>query len=114
LSLLSNNPSISRGALEKESRIMAQRLSVLHGINAPEFFDKAVFTTLVGTLRDEGYINDIGDAIPEHTREIYTILSDLITPDIRLTIESAGMPSELPVAAVPPTEAKLDVRDTDH
>ena len=48
-SLLSANPSISRGALEKESRIMAQRLSVLHGINAPEFFDKAVFATLVGT-----------------------------------------------------------------
>jgi len=114
LSLLSNNPSISRGALEKESRIMAQRLSVLHGINAPEFFDKAVFTTLVGTLRDEGYINDIGDAIAEHTREIYTILSDLITPDIRLTIESAGMPSELPVATEPPAEAKIDVRDTDH
>jgi glycerol-3-phosphate O-acyltransferase len=114
LSLLSNNPSISRGALEKESRIMAQRLSVLHGINAPEFFDKAVFTTLVGTLRDEGYINDIGDAIPEHTREIYTILSDLITPDIRLTIESAVMPSELPAATEPPAEPKIDVRDTDH
>ncbi|EIC82817.1 glycerol-3-phosphate 1-O-acyltransferase PlsB [Serratia sp. M24T3] len=114
LSLLSNNPSISRGALEKESRIMAQRLSVLHGINAPEFFDKAVFTTLVGTLRDEGYINDIGDAIPEHTFEIYTILRDLITPDIRLTIESAGMPSELPLATEPPVEAKIDVRDTDH
>lgn len=114
LSLLSNNPSISRGALEKESRIMAQRLSVLHGINAPEFFDKAVFTTLVGTLRDEGYINDIGDAIPEHTLEIYTILRDLITPDIRLTIESAGMPSDLPLATEPPAEAKIDVRDTDH
>ncbi len=114
LSLLSNNPSISRGALEKESRIMAQRLSVLHGINAPEFFDKAVFTTLVGTLRDEGYINDIGDAIPEHTQEIYTILRDLITPDIRLTIESVGMPSELPVATEPLAEAKVDVRDTDH
>jgi glycerol-3-phosphate O-acyltransferase len=87
---------------------------VLHGINAPEFFDKAVFTTLVGTLRDEGYINDIGDAIPEHTREIYTILSDLITPDIRLTIEGAGMPSELPAATEPPAEPKIDVRDTDH
>ncbi len=114
LSLLSNNPSISRGALEKESRIMAQRLSVLHGINAPEFFDKAVFTTLVGTLRDEGYINDVGDAIPEHTREIYTILRDLITPDIRLTIESAGMPSELPLAVEPLAEDKIDVRDTEH
>jgi glycerol-3-phosphate O-acyltransferase len=100
--------------LEKESRIMAQRLSVLHGINAPEFFDKAVFTTLVGTLRAEGFINDIGDAIPEHTREIYTILSDLMTPEIKLTIESAGMPSELPQPSEPLAEPKVDVRDTDH
>jgi len=93
---------------------MAQRLSVLHGINAPEFFDKAVFTTLVGTLRAEGLINDIGDAIPEHTREIYTILSDLMTPEIKLTIESAGMPSELPQPSEPIAEPKVDVRDTDH
>jgi glycerol-3-phosphate O-acyltransferase len=113
-SLLTTNPSINRGALEKESRIMAQRLSVLHGINAPEFFDKAVFSTLVGTLRAEGYINDIGDAIQEQTREIYNMLSDLMTPDIKLTIESAGMPSELPQPTEPPAEPKLDVRDTDH
>jgi len=113
-SLLTTNPSINRGALEKESRIMAQRLSVLHGINAPEFFDKAVFSTLVGTLRAEGYISDSGDAIQEQTREIYIMLSDLMTPDIKLTIESAGMPSELPQPTEPPAEPKMDVRDTDH
>ncbi|VTP62460.1 Glycerol-3-phosphate acyltransferase [Leclercia adecarboxylata] len=33
--LLSANPSINRGTLEKESRTLAQRLSMLHGINAP-------------------------------------------------------------------------------
>ncbi|ELM3723370.1 glycerol-3-phosphate 1-O-acyltransferase PlsB [Edwardsiella piscicida] len=90
-SLLSANPSISRGALEKESRILAQRLSVLHGINAPEFFDKAVFATLVTTLRAEGYINDVGDAVREQTLEIYNLLADLLTPEIRLTIESVSI-----------------------
>ncbi|MDU7868858.1 MAG: glycerol-3-phosphate 1-O-acyltransferase PlsB, partial [Pantoea sp.] len=40
-SILSAKPAINRGTLEKESRTLAQRLSVLHGINAPEFFDKA-------------------------------------------------------------------------
>ena len=65
--LLSANPSINRGTLEKESRTVAQRLSVLHGINAPEFFDKAVFSSLVLTLRDEGYISDSGDAEPAET-----------------------------------------------
>jgi glycerol-3-phosphate O-acyltransferase len=87
--LLSANPSINRGTLERESRTVAQRLSVLHGINAPEFFDKAVFTSLVLTLRDEGYISDTGDAEPTETMKVYQMLADLIMPDVRLTIESA-------------------------
>lgn len=63
LSLLNATPEISRNTLEKESRILAQRLSVLHGINAPEFFDKAVFSTLVETLRSEGYIDNTNNEI---------------------------------------------------
>lgn len=86
--LLSANPSMNRSSLEKESRTVAQRLSVLHGINAPEFFDKAVFSTLVLTLRDAGYISDTGDAEPEETLKIHRMLADLITSDVRLTIES--------------------------
>jgi glycerol-3-phosphate O-acyltransferase len=88
--LLSANPSINRSTLEKESRTVAQRLSVLHGINAPEFFDKAVFSTLVLTLRDEGYISDSGDAEPAETLKIYQLLAELLAPDVRLTIESAS------------------------
>lgn len=88
-SILSAKPTINRGTLEKESRTMAQRLSVLHGINAPEFFDKAVFTSLVLTLRDEGYISDSGDAQVERTQQVYQLLADLITQDVRMTIESA-------------------------
>lgn len=87
--LLSGNPSINRGTLERESRTVAQRLSMLHGINAPEFFDKAVFTSLVLTLRDEGYISDTGDAEPTETMKVYQMLADLITSDVRLTVESA-------------------------
>jgi glycerol-3-phosphate O-acyltransferase len=87
--LLSANPSINRGTLERESRTVAQRLSMLHGINAPEFFDKAVFTSLVLTLRDEGYISDTGDAEPTETMKVYQMLADLITSDVRLTVESA-------------------------
>ncbi|WP_192457745.1 glycerol-3-phosphate 1-O-acyltransferase PlsB [Musicola keenii] len=89
LSLLNANPTLSRGTLEKESRNMAQRLSVLHGINAPEFFDKAVFSTLVDTLRMEGCISDSGDSVHDNVQEIYAILGDLLTPEVKLTIESA-------------------------
>ena len=58
LNILLDRPDISRGELEKESRSIAQRLSVLHGINAPEFFDKALFSTFTSTLRTEGYFDD--------------------------------------------------------
>ncbi len=87
--ILSAKPAINRGTLEKESRTLAQRLSVLHGINAPEFFDKAVFTSLVLTLRDEGYISDSGDADAERTHIMWQMLAELVTSDVRLTIESA-------------------------
>ncbi|MGK3128746.1 glycerol-3-phosphate 1-O-acyltransferase PlsB [Pantoea sp. C8B4] len=87
--ILSAKPTINRGTLEKESRTLAQRLSVLHGINAPEFFDKAVFTALVLSLRDEGYISDSGDADAERTHIMWQMLAELVTSDVRLTIESA-------------------------
>ncbi len=109
LALLHANPSISRGALEKESRSMAQRLSVLHGINAPEFFDKAVFSTLVNTLRNEGYFSDSGEAVQEQVQAMYTMLGDLITPEVRLTIESASLAQDS--GASSPEEEQAEVRE---
>jgi glycerol-3-phosphate O-acyltransferase len=90
LSLLRNNPEISRGQLEKESRLLAQRLSVLHGINAPEFFDKAVFATLVATLREAEYINESDTEATNRLETVHNILNKLITPEVRLTIESVA------------------------
>ncbi|CAK9886373.1 MAG: Glycerol-3-phosphate acyltransferase [Candidatus Erwinia impunctatus] len=91
-SILRANPAINRGTLEKESRTLAQRLSVLHGINAPEFFDKAVFSSLVLTLRDEGYISDSGDANVAKASQVYQMLASLISAEISATIESASEP----------------------
>lgn len=90
---------MNRGTLEKESRTLAQRLSMLHGINAPEFFDKAVFSTLVLTLRDEGYLSDTDDADREKALLAWRLLSDLLAPDVRLTIESSVAQSGLPEKA---------------
>lgn len=94
LSLLLNNPEISRGQLEKESRLVAQRLSVLHGINSPEFFDKAVFASLISTLRDIGYVSEDKEESAKILNTVYKILSDLITPEVRLTIESVALESD--------------------
>lgn len=38
--------------LENLCTVMAQRLSILHGLNAPEFFDKSMFRHFIQTLLD--------------------------------------------------------------
>ncbi|MBR9907605.1 MAG: glycerol-3-phosphate 1-O-acyltransferase PlsB [Gammaproteobacteria bacterium] len=55
LELLQQAQPISRSNLEQYSVQLAERLSAIHGVNAPEFFDKKVLSTLIGTLKSEGY-----------------------------------------------------------
>ncbi|AIN46912.1 glycerol-3-phosphate 1-O-acyltransferase PlsB [Candidatus Palibaumannia cicadellinicola] len=94
-SLLCAHPQINRGTLEKKSWIIAQQLSIAHSINAPEFFDKTIFSTLITTLRHEGYISYSGDVSLSYGKveETAGLLNTLITPDIRITIASALNPS---------------------
>ena len=86
VSILRRDPGIARGLLEKESQLVAQRLSVLHGINAPEFFDKAVFSAFIAHLKEEGYFDDD----KEKLHELATILEHLISSEICLTINGAA------------------------
>lgn len=89
-SLLHKDPTISRGSLEKESRLIAERLSILHGINAPEFFDKGVFTTLTNTLKEQGYLSDnSSDAVTKITT-MHNVLQPLIANDVMQTILEIG------------------------
>ena len=52
--LLLNNPngSLTAEQLEALCTVMAQRLSILHGLNAPEFFDKTLFRQFIQRLLD--------------------------------------------------------------
>ncbi|MFZ7174613.1 glycerol-3-phosphate 1-O-acyltransferase PlsB [[Pasteurella] aerogenes] len=89
VSLLQNDPEMPRANLEKESQSIAQRLSVLHGINAPEFFDKAVFSTFVASLKNSGYFDENNIADPQKLTDISTILTQMISAEVVLTIKSA-------------------------
>nr|WP_314739204.1 glycerol-3-phosphate 1-O-acyltransferase PlsB [uncultured Haemophilus sp.] len=89
LNILLDNPNISRSELEKESRLIAQRLAVLHGINAPEFFDKALFSTFTFALKAEGYFDAEGKAIESKIAAIEDLISSLISAEIKMTIRSA-------------------------
>ncbi|ARU89395.1 glycerol-3-phosphate 1-O-acyltransferase PlsB [Pseudomonas sp. M30-35] len=48
--------TISAEQLEDLCTVMAQRLSILHGLNAPEFFDKSLFRHFIQTLLDQGVL----------------------------------------------------------
>ncbi|OOF42462.1 glycerol-3-phosphate 1-O-acyltransferase [Rodentibacter rarus] len=86
ITILQKDPQISRSALEKESQLVAQRLSVLHGINAPEFFDKAVFSAFIANLKEEGYFNEQGQGNLPYLHTFSSILEHLISTEISLTI----------------------------
>jgi glycerol-3-phosphate O-acyltransferase len=53
LLLNSGQNTLSAEALEDLCVMMAQRLSILHGLNAPEFFDKALFRHFIQTLIEQ-------------------------------------------------------------
>jgi glycerol-3-phosphate O-acyltransferase len=47
---------IAQQALEQRCHLMAQRMSLLHGLNSPEFFDKSLFRNFIDLLRRRGVI----------------------------------------------------------
>ena len=87
VTILQKQPDISRAELEKESQLVAQRLSVLHGINAPEFFDKAVFSMFIANLKEQGYFDDNGQGNLEKLEALSSILAHLISTEICLTVK---------------------------
>jgi glycerol-3-phosphate O-acyltransferase len=88
LTLLHADPQMMKSDLEQQSQMMAQRLSRLHGINAPEFFDKGVFAILVKTLRNEGYLNDECHAVSRQVENLADQLTALVSPEVKLTIQA--------------------------
>ncbi|PSU49777.1 glycerol-3-phosphate 1-O-acyltransferase [Photobacterium frigidiphilum] len=88
LTLLHADPQMMKSDLEQQSQMMAQRLSRLHGINAPEFFDKGVFAILVKTLRKEGYLNDECHAVSRQVENLADQLTALVSPEVKLTIQA--------------------------
>jgi len=59
ISVLASNGSgvLSRAELERLCIHTAQRISMLHEFNAPEFYDKALFRGFISQLRKNGYLS---------------------------------------------------------
>ncbi len=62
LLLQSGSGSITQDALEERCHLMAQRMSVLYGLNSPEFFDKSLFRSFIDLLRRRNVIQASEDS----------------------------------------------------
>jgi glycerol-3-phosphate O-acyltransferase len=56
LLLQAGSDEITQSALEERCHLMAQRMSVLYGMNSPEFFDKSLFRNFIDLLRQRKVI----------------------------------------------------------
>jgi glycerol-3-phosphate O-acyltransferase len=61
LLLRSGRSTLTSDALEQRCVAMAQRMSMLYGLAAPEFFDRAMFRDFVDLLRERGVVRLDGD-----------------------------------------------------
>jgi glycerol-3-phosphate O-acyltransferase len=49
---------ITQAALEERCQLTAQRMAMLHGLNSPEFFDRAMFSNFIDLLRQRQVIRN--------------------------------------------------------
>lgn len=77
LELLQQAQPIMRAELEKQSITLAERLSAIHGIDAPEFYDKKVMATLIASLKQQGLV-EIDDDGQQIAAEPVGALSDQV------------------------------------
>lgn len=75
--------------LEQQCSLIAQRVSLLHGLNAPEFFDATLFRTLVSQLLDQGILSQqahnvlaFGDALVALTEQLEQALDGSVRHSI--------------------------------
>ncbi|MGA2840332.1 MAG: glycerol-3-phosphate 1-O-acyltransferase PlsB [Steroidobacteraceae bacterium] len=61
LLLQAGSGAIGREALEERCHLMAQRISVLYGLNSPEFFDKSLFRNFIDLLRRRNVVQTSED-----------------------------------------------------
>jgi glycerol-3-phosphate O-acyltransferase len=86
---------LSAEELEDLCTVMAQRLSILHGLNAPEFFDKTLFRHFIQTLLDQGVLRQ-DEAGKLGYREVLGELAEgaakrVLPAEIRLSIRQVAL-----------------------
>lgn len=85
--------SINARQLEELCTQMAQRLSILHNINAPEFFDQHLFRLFINTMLKRGVLREDEQQCLGHTHRLnsmaQSIAQKVLPTEVRLSIVQA-------------------------
>lgn len=84
LSQLEQLGTTSRNALEKRSRKVAERMSALNGISAPEFYDKNVLATFIAAARENEIWENNEEGLLQHSeksKRLQAMLFSLVAPE---------------------------------
>ncbi|SNY59483.1 glycerol-3-phosphate acyltransferase [Arsukibacterium tuosuense] len=91
LNLIQAQGPLSRADLEKRGHQLAQRLLNLHGIVAPEYYDKGLFTTLINALKEAGISHtDSSNQVCSSSRleQLTQTVNTLLRNDILQSLQS--------------------------
>ncbi|QXH57744.1 glycerol-3-phosphate 1-O-acyltransferase PlsB [Pseudomonas maumuensis] len=98
LLLNSGQHTLNAEELEELCVMMAQRLSILHGLNAPEFFDKTLFRHFIQTLVREGVLRpDASGKLGYHDKlaELAEgVAKRVLSAELRLSIRQVALHRE--------------------
>lgn len=98
--LLLNFPNGSQTAEQLEARctVMAQRLSILHGLNAPEFFDKTLFRQFIQRLTAEQVLSADAEGRLSYVAGLEDIAENtakrVLSAEVRLSIRQVARSAE--------------------
>ena len=89
LLLQAGSNAIGQEALEKRCHLMAQRMSVLYGLDSPEFFDKSLFRNFIELLLRRNVVRtsvegnlEFGDLLLGVSADAHLVLSEQIRTSI--------------------------------
>ncbi|WP_088331114.1 glycerol-3-phosphate 1-O-acyltransferase PlsB [Lacimicrobium sp. SS2-24] len=85
LNVLQRERSLSRAELERQSRELAEHLCTITGIDAPEFYDKTLFSTFIQSLKDNKWVDASTEGsiqYSEKSEALQTLVMEHISPDV--------------------------------
>jgi glycerol-3-phosphate O-acyltransferase len=72
------NGAINAEDLEKKSALMAERMSILFGLNAPEFFDKTLFRNFIAVLKQKKIITEDENGLIHYSQLVNKATEDSV------------------------------------